>query len=104
MYGAIIGDFAGSIYEYKQVKEVKPIYMSKIIPENAFYSDDTILTIAILDAIKRNLDYEDSLKMYINEYKTYKHDFTPYFKTPFSPQLMKWAEEKYWGLVLEMVL
>ena len=26
MYGAIIGDLAGSIYEYSQLKKVTPIY------------------------------------------------------------------------------
>ncbi len=98
MYGAIIGDLAGSIYEYKQLKEVKSIYMDKVIPSNAFYSDDTILTIAILDAIKNNLDYGKCLKKYINDYRDYKPDFEPYFKTPFSPQLIKWAEGSSQGV------
>ena len=30
MYGAIIGDLAGSIYEYEQTKEVKSIRINKI--------------------------------------------------------------------------
>ena len=51
MYGAVIGDLAGSIYEYDQLKKIKPIKMDKVIPDNAFYSDDTILTVAIGDAI-----------------------------------------------------
>lgn len=38
MYGAIIGDFAGSIYEYEQTKRIK---INEMIEENAFYSDDT---------------------------------------------------------------
>ena len=38
MYGAVIGDLAGSIYEYDQLKKIKPIKMDKVIPDNAFYS------------------------------------------------------------------
>ncbi len=48
MYGAIIGDLAGSIYEFEQTKHLIPIKINKIIEENSFYSDDTILTITII--------------------------------------------------------
>ena len=65
MIGAIIGDLAGSIYEYNQLSEIKPIKnIVKIIPENSFYSDDTILTIAIADAILNNANYGTKLKEY----------------------------------------
>ena len=69
MYGAIIGDLAGSIYEYDQVNKVKSIKMNKLIEDNAFYSDDTILTIAILDAIVNKRDYGLVLREYIKKYK-----------------------------------
>ncbi len=91
MYGAIIGDLAGSIYEYDQTKSIKPIEVKKIIEDNAFYSDDTILTIAIADAILNGKDYDKYLRYYIKKYQDYKPDFKPYFKTPFSPGLIKWA-------------
>lgn len=92
MYGAIIGDLAGSIYEYDQIKGIKLIVMDKIIEDNAFYSDDTILTIAILDAINNNGDYNMYLRNYINLFSVYKPDFYPYFKSSFSPSLIKWAK------------
>lgn len=92
MYGAIIGDLAGSIYEYAQLKKVKPIKMGKIIEDNAFYSDDTILTIAILDAILNNQDYNKYIRAYIKKYSSYKPDFSPYFNSAFSPGLMKWSK------------
>ena len=65
MYGAIVGDLAGSIYEFKQLKEIQSIKMNNIIEKDAFYSDDTILTIAILDAILHNKDYDYYLRKYI---------------------------------------
>ena len=97
MYGAIIGDLAGSIYEYDQIKNVKNIKIKNLIEEKAFYSDDTILTIAILEAILNDRNYEKYLKHYIKEYSNYKPNFTPYFKTTFSPNLMKWATNESLG-------
>ena len=92
MYGAIIGDLAGSIYEYEQTKEIKNVTIDRIINNNSFYSDDTILTIAILDAIQNNKDYNKYLRDYIKKYKDYHPNFSPYFKTAFSPNLIKWSE------------
>ena len=91
MYGAIIGDLAGSIYEYNQIRTIKPVKVGKIIEDNAFYSDDTILTIAIADAILNGKDYEKYLRYYIKKYSEYKPPFKPYFKAAFSPGLIKWA-------------
>ena len=61
MLGAIYGDKAGSIHEFKQIKTVKPVETEQLITNESFYSDDTIETIAIIDAIikdkiPRNLD------------------------------------------------
>ena len=98
MYGAIIGDLAGSIYEYSQLKEVKSITMNKLIEDISFFSDDTILTIAILDAILNDKNYDYYLRKYIQEYKNYKPDFTPYFNSSFSPNLIKWSESNNQGV------
>ena len=91
MYGAIIGDLAGSIYEYEQTKKISNINIKNIIEDNAFYSDDTILTIAILDAILNDRNYDKYLKNYIKKYSNYKPNHNPYFETTFSPRLIKWA-------------
>ena len=97
MYGAIIGDLAGSLYEFDQTKKVFPISVNQLIEEKSFYSDDTILTIAILDAILQGEDYEKCIKKYIQEYMGYKPNYEPYFKTPFSPNLIKWYQGKVAG-------
>jgi len=91
MWGAIIGDLAGSIYEFEQYKKVTKININNLIEENSFFSDDTILTVAILDAILNDCDYEQYLKEYATKYMIYKPDFNPYFKTPFSPGFTKWV-------------
>lgn len=100
MYGAVIGDLAGSIYEYDQLKKIKPIKMDKVIPDNAFYSDDTILTVAIGEAILNGGDYGTYLRKYIKEYSNYHPNFSPYFKSPFSPNIMKWANSSDIGTSL----
>lgn len=97
MYGAVIGDLAGSIYEYEQLKKVHSINMNNVIENNAFYSDDTILTVAILDAILHNKDYDYYIKKYIQEYKDYKPNFSPYFDCSFSPSLIRWSESNING-------
>lgn len=91
MFGAIYGDKAGSIYEYNQLKEIKPINPEKLIIPTSFYSDDTIETIAIIDSIINKKDYEQTLKEYILNNINYKPNFLPYFKSSFSPNTIKWA-------------
>lgn len=97
MYGAIIGDLAGSIYEFDQIQKVHSVSMNQLIEENSFYSDDTILTIAILDAILNQGDYGQYIRKYIHEYLDYKPNFHPYFKTTFSPRLIEWHEKNCQG-------
>lgn len=98
MFGAIIGDLSGSIYEYDQIKKVTQKYIDgQIITKDSFFSDDTILTIAILDAVLNNKNYEYYLKKYTTEYINYKPNFTPYFKTSFSPMFIKWVNDNKIG-------
>lgn len=93
MWGSIIGDIAGSIYEYDQTKGVHPVEVDKIIDDNAFFSDDTILTVAVADAIVNGDDiYSKYIKQYGNEYRNYLPKFQPYFKTIFSPGFMKYLD------------
>jgi ADP-ribosylglycohydrolase len=92
MLGAIFGDKAGSIYEFNQLKEVKSIDPKTLILPESFYSDDTIETIAVIDAIVNNKDYEGSLRKYILNNIEYKPIFKPYFKSSFSPGTIKWAK------------
>ena len=97
MLGAIIGDLAGSIYEFDQIKNTHPVIIDNIIEKNAFFSDDTILTVAILDAIVSKIDYGQKLKEYGKKYEKYMPDSKPYFATIFSPGFSKWVNGDYVG-------
>ena len=92
MLGAIIGDLAGSIYEFEQVKKHSEIQVDNIIEDTAFRSDETILTIAIADAIINHKSYEDCLKKYAIDYENKTPTERPYFKTMFSPGFIAWAK------------
>ncbi len=94
MIGAIIGDLAGSIYEYDQTKNIKPIKTDSLIDEKSFISDDTILTISVADAIINNISFDIKLKEYASKYIDKMPDFKPYFKSIFSPNFTKWASGK----------
>lgn len=97
MLGAIIGDLAGSVYEFEQIKDCKPIKVKNIIEENSFFSDDTILTVAIADAILNKVDFETKLKEYALAYADTIPQDIPYFKTMFSPNFIKWAKSNCQG-------
>jgi ADP-ribosylglycohydrolase len=94
MLGAIIGDLAGSIYEFEQIKKHRNVEINNIIEDNAFYSDDTILTIAIADSILNKKDYVESLKEYAIKYGNKIPQDIPYFKSMFSPGFTAWAKGK----------
>ena len=98
MWGSIIGDLAGSVYEFSQIKEVTPVVVDDLIRDDAFYSDDTILMVAIIDAILNDRDYNKYLREYGLEFIDYKPDVTPYFKTSFSPGFIKWLKGNEEGL------
>ena len=97
MFGAIIGDLAGSIYEYNQIKAVEKLDVKELICDKSFFSDDTILTMAILDSILNNKSYEHNLKKYTKNHINYKPNFTPYFNTTFSPGFIKWSNSNTIG-------
>lgn len=48
MLGAIIGDIAGSIYEWRRIKHKG---FQPLLAADAFFTDDTVLTVAVADAL-----------------------------------------------------
>jgi ADP-ribosylglycohydrolase len=53
MLGAIVGDVAGSAYEFSPADR----YDFELFPEGSAFTDDTVLTLATADALVRGLDY-----------------------------------------------
>jgi len=108
MYGAIIGDLVGSIYEYDEFRDslkgkinlerrLQILSKKELITAECFYSDDTILTIAILSSILDNIPYEENLRKYAKLYKNSIPTNMQYFNYMFSPGFLKWAESNSIG-------
>ena len=94
MWGAVIGDLAGSVYEYGQTKKISYINVDKLITEDSFFSDDTILTCAIYAAIRYHMSYEHMLRSYGEYYLCYKPktSIKEYFPTAFGKRFDKWLK------------
>lgn len=64
MLGAIAGDIIGSVYEFASFKE----YDFPLFSKESFFTDDTVLTVAVADALIHNLDIPKTLKAYALNY------------------------------------
>ncbi|AFY71841.1 ADP-ribosylation/Crystallin J1 [Thalassoporum mexicanum PCC 7367] len=67
MLGAIVGDIVGSVYEFDNIKTKQ----FEFFAPNSFFTDDTVLTVAIADVILNGGNYTDSIKKY---YQLYPHE------------------------------
>jgi ADP-ribosylglycohydrolase len=60
MFGSIIGDIIGSTYEFKNAEK----YDFEPFPAGSDFTDDTVLTIAVADAILNNKPYGTAIRQY----------------------------------------
>ena len=67
MLGSITGDVVGSVYEWNNIKhkDFEPLFSP-----TAFFTDDSILTVALMDAINRNASYDGVMRWYHTQYPT----------------------------------
>ncbi|MCU0426072.1 MAG: ADP-ribosylglycohydrolase family protein [Candidatus Kapabacteria bacterium] len=62
LFGAIAGDIIGSIYESRS-RNIKTTDF-ELLPRNLFYTDDTVLTVAIADCLLHKRDFSTTLRKY----------------------------------------
>ncbi|MDR0643617.1 MAG: ADP-ribosylglycohydrolase family protein [Treponema sp.] len=67
MFGAIIGDIVGSVYEFHNFKTERPEEI-ELFNAEARFTDDSVMTIAIADAILTGRDYADAVDDWGNRY------------------------------------
>ena len=103
MLGCIIGDMSGTKYEYQEFLDTrkgiinidrrKSILNDKtpILTSSSFISDDSMLTIAISEAILDKKTYSETLKKYGQLYGNILNTKEGFFKSPFSPSFIKWS-------------
>jgi len=66
MIGAIAGDIIGSVYEWNRIKTKQ----FDLFSPDCCFTDDSVLTIALADAILNDTDYGVTMKSY---YRRYPH-------------------------------
>lgn len=64
MLGAIAGDIIGSPYEFSNFKK----YDFPLFTKNSSFTDDTVLTVAVADALLHERDIVETLKSYTRRY------------------------------------
>jgi len=82
IYGAVIGDICGSIYEWNNRKTDTPEEIRLLNPKCRF-TDDTVLTAAVAKAVKTDRDYQKALFEMANLYANvgYGPSFSCWFKS-----------------------
>jgi ADP-ribosylglycohydrolase len=64
MIGAIAGDIIGSVYERNNIKTKEFVLFS----EGCFFTDDTVLTLALADTILTGIPYAENLRRFYHWY------------------------------------
>jgi ADP-ribosylglycohydrolase len=77
MIGAIIGDYVGSAYEFANTKD----YNFPLITPDSDITDDSIMTIAIADAILQGKPYAELMRYWGNKYPNPKGSYGGNFGT-----------------------
>ena len=82
MIGAIIGDIVGSRFEFNNTDKK----YFKLFTKDCDFTDDTICTVAVADAILRNVSFKDSLlhwcAKYPNPMGAYGGSFSAWLRSP----------------------
>jgi len=62
LMGGIVGDIVGSKFEWKSYKDISNSF--RFVSKKSRYTDDTVLTVALADAVIHDGDYQRFLKSY----------------------------------------
>jgi ADP-ribosylglycohydrolase len=89
MLGAIAGDIIGSIYEARPIKtKAFPLFGPGVT-----FTDDTVCTVAIADALLSGSDFAERLRAYVRRYpgRGYGGMFARWAQTPDMPGYGSWG-------------
>ena len=88
IYGAVIGDYFGSNYEFISSVERKPSSLD--IPfERGNYTDDTVMTVAVADALLNGKDVAQTMRAYGRSH--------PFPEGGYGGRFRRWLEEESMG-------
>lgn len=89
MLGAIAGDIIGSVYEWNNIKTK----VFELFSPKCFFTDDTVLTVALADTILTVVPYTINLKRFFHQYpgRGYGSAFKAWAKSPESKPYNSWG-------------
>ncbi len=89
MIGAIAGDIIGSVYEWERIKTKT----FQLFGSGCFFTDDSVLTIALADAILTGEDYAGKMRAYYRRYPDagYGGSFGAWARVNDSPPYNSWG-------------
>ena len=64
MIGAIAGDIIGSVYEWNNIRTKQ----FDLFAPDCFFTDDTVLTVALAESILTGTDYASLMNAYYRRY------------------------------------
>ena len=102
MYGGIYGDLVGSTYEFSEYNGHNKEFMIEaskkddLLTSESFFSDDTILMMALVEAILKDGDFDYYLRKYVRDNSQVLNNDN-YFKYMFSPNTIKWGNGEEMG-------
>lgn len=90
MLGAITGDIVGSPYEFDNIKTTEFLLLDE---KRCFFTDDSVLTIALADAILHDKNYADTMRAYYRRYPdaSYGGSFHSWARNPDSLAYNSWG-------------
>lgn len=76
MLGALLGDIVGSVYEHSPIKFVD----FELFHPDCRFTDETVLTIAIANALARNESYQDNIRTFAKTFENVSGGYGSNFK------------------------
>ena len=92
LYGAILGDIIGVPYEFREIRQKSKDF--ELFSKKSDFSDDTVMTVAIADAILRTGDAEDGRILFQNVAKEMQYYGQKYPRRGYGGRFRGWLTEK----------
>ena len=92
LYGAILGDIIGSPFEFRKIRHKSKEF--ELFSEKSKFTDDTVMTIAVADAILKTGGEQDGRVLFKNVAKEMRHYGKKYPNAGYGGGFRKWLAEK----------
>ena len=90
LYGAILGDIIGSPFEFSKVRQMSKDF--ELFSEESKFTDDTVMTIAIADAILRTNNSADGRVLFKNVAKAMRYYGKKYPRAGYGGSFREWLK------------